>query len=366
MRWTTPLCFVAMMVVALMSCARIVTDPTYDLAGTGDSRAESALQGCTPQCPEGLACTDGMCRDSAAGNCGYFAPGADSAAAMCRVPAGTYFVGCDEGMDCPTACDSHCPECRPESRPRTGRTLVADLYLDRFEVTNRRYRDYLQANPTVATPWCEGVDDLWDAKERTVADDLLEHPIVCVTVAEAEAYCEWAGKRLPVEAEWEAGARGSALAAFPWGDCFETEAAHCLHQFPNGGTYDPFFHCKNWYPEDTCAGAATTNTCDETAPVSLAGGAPSLAEDCAWGLAHMAGNAAEWAAGRWTDDHTAAGDGCDAETGACPAGPGDKRTVRGGSYREQWEHISGWYREKLKADSRVRHVGFRCGAGNDE
>ena len=364
MRSMIPLSLVMMVMLPIVSCARIVTDPAYDQTGAGDSFADSEPGGCQPQCPEGLICTDGLCKEVSAGNCGYFAPGVDYATAMCRVPAGTYFVGCDEGMDCPTACDGHCPECRPESRPRTGRTLVADLYIDRFEVTNRRYRDYLQANPTAATPWCKGVDDLWDAKQRTVAEELLDHPVVCVTAAEAEDYCEWAGKRLPVEAEWEAGARGSALAAFPWGDCFETEAAQCLHQFPNGGAYDPLFHCKNWYPEDTCIEAATANTCDETAPVSLTDGEPSLAEDCAWGLAHLAGNAAEWVAGRWTDDYTEAGDGCDPETGSCTAIAGDSRTVRGGSYLEQWEHVSGWYREKLEGDNRLRHVGFRCSVGN--
>jgi len=244
-------------------------------------------------------------------------------------------------------------------------TIGKDLYLDRFEATNRRYRDYLQANSAVATPWCDGADDLWDAKERTVADHRLEHPVVCVSAAEAEEFCEWAGKRLPVEAEWEVGARGNAAAAYPWGDCFQTEAAQCLHEFPGRGGYDALYHCKNWYPADTCPEAAGANSCEETAPVVLANGVASLAVECAWGLSHMAGNAAEWVSTRWTGDHRAASvRGCEPETHACPAGPSDSRPIRGGSFKEQGEHISGWYREEVSPDSRKRHIGFRCARGN--
>ena len=359
----------------LLSCARIVTDPV-DVPATVDMVDGSDVAELTPEisgtdlmgadrsgpvCPEGLDLENGLCHDPGKGNCGRYVPGPDTGGKMCRILHGAYFIGCDAGWDdCPEKCAEHCPGCWPGAQPITGATLAADVYLDRFEVTNRRYLEFLNDNETVLAPRCDKPEeDLWEG--RTVPTELLDHPVVCVTAAEAEDFCEWAGKRLPTETEWEVGARakGPEWNNYPWGDCFDTEAAQCRHEGPGDLTFNPLFHCKNLYAKDTCLDASSQNTCDETAPVVLGSGEPSIDKDCAWGLSHMAGNAAEWVADRWTENHGAL-DGCDAETLFCAAAKGDDRVVRGGSYEDIWEHITGWYRKQESAEARKRHIGFRC------
>jgi len=128
------------------TCQQVNGDADVEEMGESDSdtnepdNTESDIateeeSGCQPSCPESSApdCVDGLCHDPAAGNCGYFRPGKDDGAELCKVPGGEYTVGCDNGIaDCP-----------PESQPEFTVTLTAGFYLDRFEVTNRRFKAYL-------------------------------------------------------------------------------------------------------------------------------------------------------------------------------------------------------------------------------
>lgn len=90
--------------------------------------------------------------------------------------------------------------------------MLGDYYIDKYEVTNKKYKEFLDA--TGRTPPQE-----W--AERISLQGSDELPVVFVSWHDADAYCRWAGKRLPKEAEWEKAARGTEGRKFPWGDEFD-------------------------------------------------------------------------------------------------------------------------------------------------
>jgi len=100
--------------------------------------------------------------------------------------------------------------------------FVDAFYIDKFEVTNGRYLEFVKANghrvpqnPTNPTR------NLWQGEDITEA--LVDRPVVNVDWADADAYCKWAGRRLPTEAEWEKAAKGTADRRFPWGNVEPTD-----------------------------------------------------------------------------------------------------------------------------------------------
>jgi formylglycine-generating enzyme required for sulfatase activity len=128
--------------------------------------------------------------------------------------------------------------------------------LDRFPVTNRQYAEFCRAtgHPSRAH---------WGGPEPPAA--ILDHPVVCVNLADAASYARWAGKRLPTEAEWQKAARGEDGLPFPWGEMFIAEAC-CWDRggLPGGPHTDPV---------DAHPGGASP-----------------------YGVMDMVGNAAEWCA----------------------------------------------------------------------
>jgi formylglycine-generating enzyme required for sulfatase activity len=86
--------------------------------------------------------------------------------------------------------------------------------IDQYPVTHRDYAEFCNATGYPARPnWPFGVPP----------PELLDHPVNHVTQADAIAYANWIGKRLPSEAEWEKAARGVQGLTFPWGDVFEPD-----------------------------------------------------------------------------------------------------------------------------------------------
>ncbi len=106
-------------------------------------------------------------------------------------------------------------------RAAQKRLDLAEFEIDKYEVTNAQYQTFVEQTDAPA-PW------------GTYPIELADHPVTNVTWDEAQAFCEWAGKRLPSETEWEKAARGEDGRLYPWGDNWQTNLANT--QEANFGT----------------------------------------------------------------------------------------------------------------------------------
>ena len=187
---------------------------------------------------------------------------------MALVPAGTFVMGADD-------------EGEMDERPAHQVTLGAFL-LDLTEVTNAQYQE------CVAAKACKPYNPLTDNRLMNGMSQVFhrpQHPVVGVSWSDAKAYCEWRGKRLPREAEWERAARGDDQRRYAWGNeppdpkrhgCFGGQATtQPVGSFPDGkgafghldlngnvwewqeDAYDPFA-----YRRDT-ADRGTPGTCEQ-------------------------------------------------------------------------------------------------------
>ena len=270
---------------------------------------------CGFECPAGYdGCDGGVCRDAAAPVCGYLLGPADvtTAAEMCLLPAGDYSVG----------------------DPGATAAIEATLLVDRFEVTNLRYEVFLddRADPTGLVPACTPANAArdWAAARPRYDEGLADHPVACVTRAQAEAFCAWAGKRLPSVEEWEAAARGDDGRAYPWGDDPPTARANCLDE-----------ECHDVYARDTCAAVeGSRERCADTCPVFDVDGAVTLADGASpYGPLHLAGNVAEWT----RDDRD-----------------GDRGATKGGSWYGAPDDLVAAREEVVPTDYAKVTTGFRC------
>ena len=130
---------------------------------------------------------------------------------MVLVPAGVFLIGADDWW--------------PKSQPQHERELP-DYFVDKYEVTNRDYNGFINATG-------HHKPDHWRSGRLPPGRD--SHPVTYVDWFDSKAYCEWKGKRLPTEPEWEKAARGTAGRVFPWGDEFGKNKAN-TPQYGNQGT----------------------------------------------------------------------------------------------------------------------------------
>ena len=234
-------------------------------------------------------------------------------AAMVLVPAGPFTMGSlGKGLDEDVA----------ESPPHEVSLLA--FFIDRCEVTTAQYARFLSALGKLqdaqghALVWVgpyfqlEQQDGKWQPQAG-----LEQFPMVNVTWYGAMAYAQWAGKRLPTEAEWEKAARGSDARKYPWGNDFDPS--------------------RFWLGQD------------QMHPV---GSRPTGASP--YGVMDMAGNAWEWTSSLFRPYPHVANDGRED-----PAAAG-RRVARGGSWVGEPEIATTTYRFRPEPGFAHRYLGFRC------
>ena len=119
---------------------------------------------------------------------------------------------------------------------------VATFWLDQTEVTRRAYAEFVTATgypePRVDEEWAEDGWN-WDGGPPAGTE---EHPVVLVSWYDARAFCKWAGKRLPTEAEWQLAALGPGEGrSYPWGDSYDgSKLNHGKMEEPNFDDSDGF------------------------------------------------------------------------------------------------------------------------------
>jgi formylglycine-generating enzyme required for sulfatase activity len=255
---------------------------------------------------------------------------------MVYVPAGTFWMGSTstEIEDAVAACVANggsedlCRRSHNAEAPRHEIYLDA-FWIDRTEVTNAQYRKCVEAGVCEKPTTCD-----WGAPTYNDGSK-VDHPVVCVDWNAARTYCQWAGKRLPTEAEWEKAARGTDGRIYPWGNAFDGRRVNFCDINCEFGHNN-----KDW--DDGYA---------EAAPVgSYADGASP------YGGWDMAGNVWEWVSDWYNDNYY------HVSPNSNPPGPdtGMYKVLRGGAWNRDWDRTRAAQRRDHNPSDRASIFGLRC------
>jgi serine/threonine-protein kinase len=225
---------------------------------------------------------------------------------MVYVPAGEFIMGSRGGAG--------------ESDEDPQHTVYLDAYwIDKTEVTNTMYKQCVDEGV------CTIPDSLYSHTHISYYGDSIfaDYPVIYVDWFQAKAYCEWAGRSLPTEAQWEKAARGENGATYPW---------------------------RNSSPDSTLANY--NDNIGDTTEVGMyeAGASP-------YGALDMAGNVYEWTADWYEADYYYSNN-----SQSNPSGPvnGVYRVLRDGSWYSSGFDIRSANRNADDPADSYREIGFRC------
>ena len=219
------------------------------------------------------------------------------------------------------------------------------FYIDQHEVTNAKYQAFVAAtgHPPPRGIGYTAVYELLKNDYEPWNDPGFNHPdqpVTTVTWFDATAYCEWVGKRLPTEAEWEKAARGGLEGArYPWGD---TEPGNTSANFADSQTE---FEWRSPYVNDGFLFTAPVGTFPPNG----------------YGLFDMAGNVWEWCADWYSPTYYSDVQGAE-NPPRNPTGPdtGERRVLRGGTWYRAVHTIRNAERVSDFSSNSLNVVGFRC------
>jgi formylglycine-generating enzyme required for sulfatase activity len=223
---------------------------------------------------------------------------------MVLIPTGSFVQGHD---DDPFAC------------PRRLTTLSA-YWIDRYPVTNDAYLEFIRATGhKPPESWKVDSGNWHKLTSFRLAENQASLPVVGVTYKDAKAYADWAGKRLPTEAEWERAAQGPRGWPYPYGDQF---SAHVIHsQKDSLSVVDKHYHGRSLE-----------------------------------GVFDLTGNAWEWCHD-WYDRKAYNNKDVKDPKGAKS---GDARVIRGGYDPELKGSGSAFFRSFMRPEMTHNYVSFRC------
>ena len=203
------------------------------------------------------------------------------------------------------------------------KVFLSSFYIDKYPVTNAGYKKFIDETghpvPHKSSPLARPFN--WNRDTKMFPVGKGDHPVVMIDWHEAHAYAEWAGKRLPTEAEWEKAARGTDGRIWPWGNEWMSD---CCNHGINGAK-----------------GTTPVNTFEKWASP--------------YGVVDLAGNVWEWCDDEFDEKYHSI------TSNENPRGTGQGKVIRGGCwYDETPELYRCAVRDCVIADAWEIYRGFRC------